>query len=119
MNYITYLIPGTIILALLPTFIRAFLNTRRTYYFYDTHVVSEFDFFIKDRVSCPYHQITNIDINISFWDRLTDAGDIILHTAEDNADDIVIRYIRNPQKIEEHIYNLMQKYGTTQKNIKK
>jgi hypothetical protein len=112
MDNLSYIIPATIVLALLPTFGRAFLNTRRTYYFYDTYVVSEFDFFIKDRVSCPYHQITNVDLDISFWDRLTDAGDIVLHTAEDNADDIVIRYVRSPQKVEEQIYNLMQKYGT-------
>lgn len=84
------------------------LNTR--YHFYDTYLKSEFKLVIIKSKSAPYSQIVNITTYLSIWDRLTKAGDITLHTAENKAPDIVLRYIKDPGKIERALYRLISKH---------
>ena len=79
------------------------------YHFYVDHVISEFKFFVVRRFSVPYSQIVNMVVEISIWDRLCRAGDIALFTAEDKHPDFTLKYIRNPQKIEQSLYRLMRK----------
>lgn len=77
------------------------------YYFFKSHVTSEFKFIRIKRYSVPYHQIVNITTRISLWDRICKAGDITLHTAEDKSADLVLYYIKNPMKIESGLYKMI------------
>lgn len=87
--------------------IKMILLNSTKYYFFNSHILSEFKLIIIKRHSAPYSQIVEIKTNISLWDRLCKAGDIVLHTAEDKNPNLVLSYIKNPQKIEEAIYNLV------------
>ncbi|MBT3720210.1 PH domain-containing protein [archaeon] len=95
-------------LAVLPLIISVIILANSNYYFYKTHVESEFEFFIIKKHSTPYNQITNISTDISIWDRICRAGDITLYTAEDNVKNLTLKYIENPQKIEQEIYSIMK-----------
>ena len=79
------------------------------YYFFRTHVMSEFKFIKVKRDSIPYPQIVSITTNISLWDRFCQAGDVILRTAEDKAPDLVLYYIKKPKKIEADLYKMIFK----------
>lgn len=79
------------------------------YHFYVDHVISEFKFFIVRRHSLPYSQMVKMVVEISVWDRLCRAGDIAIFTAEDKHPDVILKYIRNPQKIEQSLYRLMRR----------
>ena len=80
-----------------------------SYYFFKTHVSREFEFFTVKKQSAPYSQIVNISVDISIWDRVCNAGDITLHTAEDVAPDLILHFIKEPEKIERGIYNLIHR----------
>jgi|TARA_Y100000310_G_C20284967_1_gene624423 hypothetical protein len=74
--------------------------------------MKEFEFFIIRTQSVPYTQIVNITTDISIWDRITKSGDIILHTAEDKAPDVVLSYILYPDKVEKSIYRMVARQKT-------
>lgn len=95
--------------ALIPTLIKAFVLKFTTYYFFDDHITSEFKFITIKRHSVPYNKITNISTDISIWDRITNAGDVILHTAEDSRSDLTLKYINNINELEKEIYKLIKK----------
>ena len=80
-------------------------NTK--YYFYRTHVLSEFELVKISKYSLPYHQITNISTHISLWDRMCGAGDIILYTPEDVGPNLVLEYVKEPHKLESGIYKMV------------
>src|SRR3989338_7046383 len=80
------------------------------YYFYKTHVISVFKFIKVRRSSLPYTQITNIKIQVSFWDRICGAGKIALNAAENGAPSMILLYIKDPYKIEKMLHSLIQKY---------
>ena len=56
----------------------------------------------------PYNQITNITLNVTLWDRICKSGDLTLHTAEDNAPDLKLKFLKSPKHIEKTIYNLIK-----------
>jgi hypothetical protein len=101
------------IAAVIPLFIKSFFLQTTTYYFYSTYVVSEFNFLIIKRHSVPYHQITDITLNISIWDRICHSGDIVLLTAEETSPNLILFYVKNPEKIEHCIYSLVYKHRNT------
>lgn len=96
------------VLTAFPLLIRMIILLKTTYYFYSGHVSKEFKFFIIKKESVPYSQITNISIDISIWDRICRAGDVILHTAEDKKPDLRLPYMRRPREVERGIYNIMR-----------
>lgn len=83
-------------------------NTR--YLFYDTHVVSEHRFITVTRHSVPYAQINKLTNNSSIWNRMTGVSDIILHTLRHgDAQDLVLRSVRDPDEVEHTIYDLLKR----------
>lgn len=96
-----------LILAIIPLTIRLIILLNTTYYFYRDRVISEFEFVVIRKYSLPYNKIVNITVEVSVWDRITRAGDIVLHTPEDKKPDLVLKYIRNPKKVERRIYDLI------------
>ena len=83
---------------------RMFILSFTTYYFYRTHLTSEFKFLVKKKFSVSYTQITNVTTDVSVWDRICNAGDIIVHTAENQSSDLTLYYIKDPDKIEHLLY---------------
>jgi hypothetical protein len=104
----SYFYLAFIIISLIPTLLKAFTLGFTTYYFLEDHVYSEFKFIAINRHSLPYNKITNITTNISIWDRMTNAGDVILHTAEDKHSDLTLKYINNPDELEKFIYQMLK-----------
>lgn len=96
-------------LAILPLLARTVVLRNTRYYFYPTYVVSEFKLIRLVRHSAPYNQIANIKTHASLWDRMSGAGDIILHTSENRTPDLVLSYIKNPEKIESSLYSLLHR----------
>ncbi len=78
-----------------------------TYYFYASHVESEFRFMTIKKHAVPYSQIVDVSVEISLWDRLTRAGNITLHTAEEKAPSLVLYYLRKPEQIEKIIHKMI------------
>ncbi|MFC1723259.1 PH domain-containing protein [Nanoarchaeota archaeon] len=95
--------------ALVPLIWKFVSMQNTTYYFYDSYLETRFEFVWKRTMSVPYDKIVNITLEISFWDRLCGAGDIKIHTAEDMAPDVRLRYIKNPEKIEKGLHEMMRK----------
>ncbi|MBR9676250.1 PH domain-containing protein [Candidatus Woesearchaeota archaeon] len=97
------------IFSLIPTIYKFVILYNIKYHFFKTHVLSEFKLLKIDRKSIPYSQVVNITTNISLWDRLCKAGDIILHTADDEAPNLTLYYIDDPVKVEQFIYGMIKK----------
>lgn len=101
-------------LLIIPVLVKLLLLYNTHYVFYNKHVVVEFELFFVRRHSTPYHQIVNITSKISLWDRFCKAGDVTLHTAEDRLPDLVLHYIKEPEKVESILYKLINKFKTNQ-----
>ncbi|MGV8163028.1 MAG: PH domain-containing protein [Candidatus Nanoarchaeia archaeon] len=97
-----------LILAVIPIFAKIFNLAFTRYLFYETNVVKEFRFILVKRRSVIYQRITNLNVDIDIWDKLCGAGDITLHTADEDPD-IVLKYIKHPEEIEHKIYSLIRK----------
>ncbi|MBL7051763.1 MAG: PH domain-containing protein [Nanoarchaeota archaeon] len=79
-----------------------------SYKFYKTHIVVVKKIFGIKTNTVPYSKITNINTEISFWDRIVNCGDIILYTAEQSEEgNIKLLYIKDPVKMEKKIHNLI------------
>ncbi|MBN2566691.1 PH domain-containing protein [Candidatus Woesearchaeota archaeon] len=98
-----------LLLALIPLLIRIIYLSNVTYHFYPSHLLSEFRFLSVKRFSIPYSQIVNVSVNVSLWDRLTGNGDMIIHSAENNAPDMYLYSVRNPEKVEQWLYSMIQR----------
>ncbi len=98
-----------ILVAVVVVGIEVVILKNTTYYFYNTHAISEFKLLKIKTYSVPYSKITNISTQISVWDRLCKAGDVILHSAEDKYPDLKLKYVRNPRKIEKYVYAIVNK----------
>ena len=107
-NKLLWLLLLLLILAIIPLLAKIIVLSNTTYYFFKTHISREFELLMVRKHSVPYSQIINISIDISLWDRLCNAGDIILHTAEDKAPNLVLHYIKDPEKLEKQIYRLVR-----------
>ncbi len=83
------------------------INT--SYFFYHNHVTREFKFLIVRKHSIPYNQITNLTLDVSVWDRICKAGDLTLHTAEDKEPNLILKYVNNPEKVENLIHGIIEK----------
>ena len=99
-----------IIFAVIPLLVKTFILFYTTYKFFPEHVVSEFRFLYVKKKSAVYSRITSVDVRISVWDRLCNAGDIILHTGDDSAPDLKLQFITKPEEMEKKIYSLIKKY---------
>ena len=100
-----YVLLTFLIIILVTTSVRIFLLLNTSYHFFKSHVTSEIKFFTLKSHSIPYSQISNMRIHISIWDRISNAGDIIIHTADDS-EDLFIKYVKNPKLIEKKILHL-------------
>lgn len=96
-----------LIISILPLIAKIVIMTSTRYLFYKTHVVSEIRLIKVKRQSMPYHQIINLSVHVNLWNRLWNTGDIILHTAEESAPDLILSYIYNPSEIENSIYRMI------------
>lgn len=103
---LSILIPFVII-ALIPFTVLLIILRCTTYFFYHSNITKQFKLVIIKKHSVLYNQITNLKIQISLWDRLTNAGDIVMHTAE-HSDDLTLKFIPNTEEIEHKIYNLIR-----------
>ncbi|MFP4567305.1 MAG: PH domain-containing protein [Candidatus Woesearchaeota archaeon] len=98
-----------VILTLLSISIKLFILRVSKYVFYDSSAIKDFKFIIVRRRSVVYSRITNITLRVSLWDRITRAGNITLHTGDDEVPDMILKYIKNPERIENMIYSLVHK----------
>ena len=97
-----------IILGLLPlTFTLVRLKFTK-YYFYNNRVNKEFRLIIIRRNIVIFNKITNINLHISIWDRLCNAGDLVLNTADDDQEDLVLEFISDPETVEQKIYSIIE-----------
>ncbi|MBT5029869.1 PH domain-containing protein [archaeon] len=81
---------------------------RTSYKFYKTHIVVIKKIFGIKKSTVPYSKITNINAEISLWDRIVNCGDIYLFTAEQSEEGIIkLLYIKNPVKMEKKIHELI------------
>lgn len=105
---VTWAVLFMIVFPTVPTLLRLLILYNSKYIFFKTYVVSEFEFIKVKRYSVPFHQTVKVTSNVSIWDRICGAGDITMHTAEDTLPDLTLYYIKNPEKIETKIYELIQ-----------
>jgi hypothetical protein len=98
-----------IIIPIIPLTFKIIRITNTEYIFYKNHLIKEYEFLSITKQTIPYKHITNISIIISFWDRLSNAGDIVLHTAENETPDLVLQYVKNPKKLEKQILEITHK----------
>lgn len=106
---IGYLVLFLLLTALIPMIIHVIILGNTHYIFHRGYVIRNFKFIVIKRFSIPYSQIVNVKTDISLWDRICKSGDIILHSAENKAPDLVLHYIKDPLKIEKGLYNLVIK----------
>ena len=106
-SVMTLFIVFIVVFSILPLLIRFIILYNTRYDFFKSHIVTEFKFFVIKKHSVLYSQIVNIKVDISIWDRICKAGDIILYTAEDKSPNVVLQYIKNPQQVERAIYKLI------------
>jgi hypothetical protein len=116
-----WLIGILFLFAIAPMTVRIIILYNTKYYFFRTHVISEFEFIMIKKYSLPYSKISNITVDISIWDRFCRAGDVTLHTAENITPDLVLRFIKNPKKMERDIYRMIdtQRHDTHYKQTHK
>lgn len=100
---------STFAIAFIPVVWKIILLYNTNYYFFDDHVVNEFEFLIVRKKSVMYDKIVDMTIDVSIWDRICKSGDITLHTAENRSPDMKLRYIKEPFKIENHIYDIISR----------
>ena len=59
--------------------------------------------------SLSYSQITDIELNMSFWDKLCNVGDLVIHTANDSVINkkvkasMILRDIKNPTQLKQEM----------------
>ena len=107
-KFLTVFLPF-LVFVFIPFSIHVFYLWYTTYYFYTDRVVKEFRFIALNKQSVFYDHIINITVEISIWDRLTSAGDIILHTADDKEPEVVLKFIPETEEVEKLIYKLIKK----------
>jgi len=102
---------GSITLAILSLIIKVFVFTPKVEYrFYKHHLEVESKLLQIKKKSVPYNKITNINSEISLWDRMTNSGDLVIHTADENeTGDIKILFLKNPLDLEKKIHALIVK----------
>ena len=105
---VTWLIMFLIIFPTIPTLFSLILLHNTKYIFYKTHIVSEFELIKVKRHSTPFHQIVTVTSHVSIWDRFCSAGDLTMHTAEDNLPDLTLYYLKKPATIEAKIYEMIR-----------
>jgi len=93
----------------IPAMLRLIVLYNTKYIFFDTYIVSEFEFLRVKRHSTPYHQIVNIISKVSIWDRFCGTGDVTMHTAEDRLPDLTLFYVKNPDIIERKLYEMVRR----------
>lgn len=103
-------------LFIIPILVNVIILSRTTYLFYDTHLSKEFRLLGIKKHSIPYNQIRNIVTNVNIWNRLSSAGRIEIHSANDKENMMILNYINNPEEIEEKIYSIIGKKKTQNPN---
>ncbi len=108
---IPLIIGACLILSILLILLKIFVFFPKIEYrFYKNHMEVESKLFKIEKKSLPYSQITNIDTQISLWDRITYSGDLIIHTADEKeTGDIHLLFLKNPIEIEKQIHLLILK----------
>lgn len=109
---ITLLITFLIIFPTIPSILKVIILYNTKYIFYTKHIVSEFELMRVKRHSTPYHHIVNVTSKVSIWDRFCNAGDVTMHTAEDRLPDLTLFYIKNPNKVEAKVYEMVNRQKT-------
>lgn len=96
-----------LVIATLPLIATIFTMNFTRYYFFRTHMVKEINIITVRKQSVPYHQIVNITTHISPWGRVWDTGDVVIHTVEETIPDIILAYVKDPNRIESSIYHMV------------
>jgi uncharacterized membrane protein YdbT with pleckstrin-like domain len=105
-----YYFGGAFILSILTETWNIILLWATTYTFDHSHIKIERKIFSIKTKTVPYKHIVNTNTVISLWDRISNAGDVILHTAESTeAGDIKLLFIKNPLEVEKEIHSLILK----------
>lgn len=95
------------VLAFLPLSLEALKLMNTTYYFYETRVVYKYKLFVMRNYSANYNQVVNLKTIVGIWGRITNSGDIIVHTADDSRNDLRLKYVSNPEDVEKKLNKLI------------
>ena len=101
------------IFAIIPLLVKIIVLYNTTYYIFKTHIVSEMEFIKVIKHTVPYSQITDMAVDVSIWDRICRAGDIVLHTGNEQRPSLKLQYIKNVQDVERIIHSKISKGKTT------
>jgi uncharacterized membrane protein YdbT with pleckstrin-like domain len=118
---IAFFIILAFLISLIPLTSKIVILLCTKYIFYEESLIHQFKFINIKKDSVIYSRITNINLDITLWDRVCKAGDLTIHTADDTMPDIVLKYIKNPEEVEHKIYSLIKRSNkkvseTVQKN---
>lgn len=102
-----------LIFLIIPFLINMFILKFTKYEFYSSNIVKQFKFIMIKKHAIIYDKILEVKLDISIWDRLTKAGDIQLVSADDSSPNLVLKYIKEPEKVEKNIYQLIRKVNKT------
>ena len=111
-TFILYSIILIIVLSISSLLIKIMVLTSTKYYFHSDHITKEEKIIKVKKHSIPYNQITDVRTHISFWDRISGAGRINLHTAEEGVE-FALASIQNPEKVESYLHNLISKHKSS------
>ena len=109
-----WFILGSVLIIMFPLLLKVFVLLNTRFYFHHDRVESEFKFIIIKSQSALYSQIVNVRVEVSVWDRICNAGNIVLCTADDREPNVILRYIKDPKKVEHMIYKLIMSAKSAQ-----
>ncbi len=101
---ITYYAAICLILTLMALGPKIFRLTRMTYIFDKDHFEKRYDFLNSETESIEYKKIARIDLDKSVWDKITDAADIIVHTASERDPDVILEYVRDAEEVRQFLH---------------
>ena len=80
-----------------------YLRKAKRYCFTDKRIIMVDSFFGTSSISIDYTQITDIETDQSFFDRLGGWGTLTINTAGTNAPQTSISYVESPQQIKQRL----------------
>src|SRR3989338_3822692 len=104
-----------VILGIVPVALKIVKLMHTRYYFFETHLITEYKLVKITKISAPYERIKDITMKMGLWDRMCNAGQIIISTTDDSNPNIYLFHVKDPEKIERGIYRLIKSKKVTGK----
>ena len=89
---------------------RRLFDTLNTKYIFTAYTIEKhWGYFSHSSHSLNYSQITDVELTMTFWDKLCNVGDLIIHTANDSHTgdnlraSLILHDIKNPKKLKQEM----------------